>query len=120
MTIASMDLQLLWAPVVCLFTSAIFFVRTNDLPLRERLLVSLPGVGFTILCLGALTISATGLSRPSLAPVFWALLAAMTGGVLLSIIRVKAGALHLLQLLNLSAAAWIGLVGTMAVTGEWL
>lgn len=79
MTITSVDFQLLWAPVVCLFTSVIFFVRTKGLPLSERLFVSLPGVGFTILCLGALTISATGLSRPSLGPVFWALLAAMTG-----------------------------------------
>lgn len=115
-----MEAQLLWAPALCMLVSAFAFIRSRDLRTSHRLLMTLPGIGFTTLYLAAFGVALAGFSRPALGPTLWVSFAIVATCSVVALVRIRAGALHLLQALNFVGAGWMLFVGTMAITGEWL
>jgi hypothetical protein len=114
-------LQLIWAPVVGLVVSLVYFRKSSMLPTKQRLMASAHGALLAFIYLLAFLAAAAGLSKPSLALPYSAMLAIPVFSTLFAMYRYKGDAtLHLLQMPNAAAAAWIFLVGTMAVTGNWL
>jgi hypothetical protein len=118
--LASM-LQWSWAPVVALVVSLAYFRKLSMLPIKQRYMASAHGAFLAFIYLLAFLVATAGLSRPSLALPYGALLAIPMSSALFAMCRYKGDAtLHLLQIPNAAAAAWIFFIGTMAATGNWL
>jgi hypothetical protein len=113
--------QWLWAPMLAAGISFIYYQNSRNNRVAGRLLVSMHGASLASLYVVALLVHGLNASRPALGYVFWGAFAVPALLVIVSIARYKGnGVIHLLQLANLLAAAWVFFVGTMAVTGNWL
>lgn len=113
---------LLGGPLASFWVSIAYFRSTPaGTPLSRRIAVSAHGASGTVLYLLAWLISPYGLSRPAYAtPYMWAFsLPAML--ILLSLLKFNGrSSIHALQLVNVPALFLTWVIGTMAVTGEWL
>lgn len=121
MDTAAALVQWLWAPIAAAVVSVVYFRSSKNARLGERLAVSVHGLSIVLVYVGALLVSAGGLSRASLLYPFWVLFLVPLMLAGLALYRFEGnGAVHLLQVVNLVSAGWVFFIGTMAVTGDWL
>ena len=113
--------QWLWAPLVAVGVSVVYFQSSKNPQKAERLATSSHGAVLALLYFSALAVNAFGASHPSLGRVFWLLLLLPVCLAVCSLVRFQGNrSIHFLQLANLLAGSWVWFVGTMAVTGNWL
>lgn len=114
-------LPMIWAPVLALAVSVVYFIKSSMLPTKQRFVASAHGALLAFIYLLAFLVAAAGLSKPSMALPYGAMLAIPVLSALFAMYRYKGDAtLHLLQIPNAAAATWILFVGKMAVTCNWL
>jgi hypothetical protein len=102
-------------------TSVVYFLFPPATPLAQRLLVSAHGLYIAALYLGALVIGALQLHQRAYGPFFQALCVAAVGLIVHAVYAFQGNKkIHWLQVLNVLWLIATFLVGTMAVTGEWL
>ena len=113
--------QWLWAPVLSVGISCVYFVKAPALSIVRRLGVSVHGALLAWLYAVALGVDLLGFSRESFAVPFWVAFALPVASAVFALATFRGNrALHLFQLLLLACATWTFVVGTMAITGNWL
>ena len=113
--------QWFWAPLVASGVSVAYFVNARNPRLAERIGVSAHGAVIALLYFSALLVPSSGSSIPWLPYIFWAAFGVPVILIVFALVRYQGRLwVHLLQVLNLMAAAWALFVGTMAVKGSWL
>lgn len=113
--------HLLWAPVLAVLVSAVYYRQAVFLPLRQRVAVSAHGALLALLYGTAFLVAATGASNAQLAIPFWISFLLPIVSILFALARFGGNrAIHLLQLVVAACAFWVLFIGTMAITGEWL
>ena len=115
---------LVWlsAPLVALGVSVRYFVRSiGDPSMLRRLATSAHGVVIAVVYVIAITIAVTGAHDPAYGkPFFWALIAPVALIVISFVCYRGSKQTHWLQVPNVLCLGWTGVVGGMAVTGQWL
>jgi hypothetical protein len=101
--------------------SVLYLAAARNPTFGQRVLVSAHGATAALLYLGAMGISAAGLSKLWLS---WPYLIAQLiplGLIIVAFVRFKGlSIVHMLQPLNLVCMFYAAFVGGMAITGDWL
>ena len=114
-------IQLLWAPILALAVSVVYFRKAALLPMGQRVAVSAHGALLALIYAVAFLVSAAGAARANLAVPFWSAFTLPVVSVLFALARFSGRkSVHFLLLAVAACAVWVFFVGTMAVTGDWL
>jgi hypothetical protein len=110
------------APLLTLGISAIYFAKSpRDQSLIDRIAASAHGASICLIYLAAWLIALTRASAKRFGIPFALLLLVPVTLIAASFFLYKGPkSLHWLQLINIACLLWTGLVGGMAVTGDWL
>jgi hypothetical protein len=115
-------LMLYAAPLIALSISVVYFLgsRSDDL-MSRRFLTSAHGLAMCALYLVAMTVSFTRQSNLRYGTSFALALLVPLALMVVSLLLYRGNKkLHWLQVPNAACLVWIGFVGGMAVTGDWL
>lgn len=110
-------------PIVMVAISALYFhLDRRQGELRDRILSSIHGALGTVLYLGAMAVwKITGAHHPGAVEPFLLCYVAPLASVSYALFRFRGPkTIHLLQVINIAALLWTGLVGAMAIKGTWL
>lgn len=110
------------APAIALAVSVVYFRRSKDDPsVRRRLATSSHGVAIALLYLVSMTFPISGAYDPKYGgPFAYALIAPLTL-IAISLVYYRGSMqTHWLQIPNALSLAWTGIMGSMAITGQWL
>ena len=110
------------APIVSFLISVVYYRASGGqvTPLW-RVVISAHGVTITLIYIGATVVALSGHADLRLGPVFtWALVAPLTS-MIAALVKFKGRKMtHLLLVPNLACLLWVGFIGGMAITGDWL
>jgi hypothetical protein len=110
------------APVVALGISVLYYVASPvTVPMSMRILTSAHGAAITAIYLTAMAVAVSGHSNPRYGTAFSLALAIPVLLMLISLVMFKGKkGVHLLLVINIVCLLWSGLLGAMAVTGDWM
>jgi hypothetical protein len=110
------------APLIAMLISAIYFFGSKaDDSLFRRILTSIHGFAMTALYAIAWAISMTRQSDAGYGVPYAIGLLVPAALIVLALFRFRGNKkLHWLQIPNVACLVWIGFIGGMAITGDWL
>lgn len=115
---------LVWysAPVIATLVSVLYFVRARaDASLSRRVVTSAHGVAIATLYTLAMAVAVTRRFDPALGTPFTLALLFPVALIVVSFLLYRGNKkIHWLQVPNVACLAWTGIMGGMAVTGQWL